>query len=115
MTKVINKIDEYDKQLVNAMDRALNRMALDIHRLSNLTVPVKTGALKTWSWNRRIGRLKWRVQYDMEYALVQETAPGGWRYTKTGSGPHFLGNSLDVISKDKEAYLKREINDIKVM
>jgi hypothetical protein len=83
---------------------ALAMMAADIERLAKMTAPVRTGALYQSIRNMRIAPGHWRVTVgddstSNKYAAYQEFGQrrdGSYvvrRYTKSGTGDHFLENA----------------------
>jgi hypothetical protein len=120
------------------MDRALNRMAIDIERLAKMTVPVKGGQLKSSGQHQRVGRLKYVVYFNKEYAAhvefgvrAHQIAPKNkdflafkigekWVYTKKAvmhpgfKGRFFLSDAIKtIIAKDIE-YIRKEAKGIDV-
>ena len=116
--KIINKIGSFVKQHGEAMDRSLNRMAIDIHRLSAMRVPVKEGLLKGSARHFRVGFLHYRTLYNKEYAAYQEFGGDGHRvvrrYTTPGTGKLYLRRSGDEIKAKAMQYFKQESARIKV-
>ena len=86
--KIVNKIKEFAKQNADAMDRSLNKMAIDIERLSKEQVPFgETGGLKASGKHQKIGYLNYRVSYNKRYARYQEFGGDGTRKVRRYSLP----------------------------
>lgn len=102
----------------NAMDRALNRMVVDIVRLSQAKVPVLHGQLRSSKTFGQTGGLQYYVQYNKVYAAYQEFGGDGNRtvknYTKAGTGKFYLRDSGEEITKKALDYFKMEARSIKV-
>jgi hypothetical protein len=134
--KVIDKLPSFVSNNVNAMDRVLNKMSIDIERIAKLTVPVKTGQLKASGHHTRNGLLNYKVFFNKEYAAHIEfgTKPHvivatnkkvladkkagvifGKRVMHPGfKGRFFLTNAVkQVLSRDVE-YFRKEVQTIKV-
>jgi len=117
--KVINKMTEFARENESAMDRALNKMSIDIERLSKEQVPFgKTGHLKASGRHQRYGKLKYKVEFDREYARFQEF--GGdekrkvIRYSMPGKKAHYLRDPGIEISKRAIDYIKQQVNSIHI-
>lgn len=114
--KVINNIMKFVKHYNNGMDRALNRMAIDIERLAKARVPVgKTGQLKASGKHRKVGNLRYHTEFNKEYAAYQEWGGDGKgkvvrNYTTPGTGKFYLKRSGDEIKKRAWQYVKQEMN-----
>lgn len=117
--KIVNKINEFAKQNASAMDVALNRMAVDIERLSKMQVPFKKGQLKSSGRHQRIGLLKYKVEYDKEYARYQEFGGDGKRvvkrYSYPGKNKFYLRDSGRIVAGKALSYIKSETVGIKVL
>lgn len=115
---IINNIAKFLVQNERALDRALNRMAVDIERLSKVRVPVDKGQLKSSGKHVKVGPLHYRTEFNKEYAAYQEFGGDGKRivrnYTTPGTGAHYLKNSGDQIKKNAWGYIKAEVNRIKI-
>lgn len=137
----IRIVDHWDKFAAGnelAMDRALNRMAIDIERQAKMTVPVKKGQLKSSGHHQRMGRLSYVVYFNKEYAAhvefgvsAHQIAPknkgflafqigGKWVYTKKAvmhpgfKGRFYLTDAIKaVVSKDID-YIRQEVQNISV-
>ena len=116
--KVIDNIQQFVVQNEAAMDRALNRMAIDIERASKARVPVDKGQLRASGYHMRIGPLNYRVVFNKEYAAYQEFGGDGRRtvkrYTTPGTGKFYLKDSGDRVKENALSYIKQENNNIKV-
>lgn len=122
--KVINNLKKFSKQDQEASDRAFERMAVDILRLSKIRVPHgKTGFLESSGRYRRVGILKYVVEYGQEgaskaYARFQEYGGDGNRvvrnYTKPGSGKAFLRGSAEQVVKNALNYITSEKKGIRI-
>jgi hypothetical protein len=122
--KIINNLKKFVKKDREAGDRAFERMAVDILRLSKIRVPHgDTGILESSGRYRRIDTLKYVVEYGQEgpakaYARFQEFGGDGKRvvrnYTKSGSGKGFLRESADTIVNNAMNYITSEKKGLKV-
>ena len=116
--KIVDNILRFVAASENAMDRALNRMAVDIERLSKEQVPHLKGQLKASGYHIKIGRLSWRVVYNKEYARFQEF--GGddkrvvRRYSKPGKKKFYLRDPGRLIAQRAPLYFKQESDKIKI-
>jgi hypothetical protein len=99
-----------------AMDRALNRMAIDIERLSKEQVPVDHGQLRSAGDHLQLSLLRWVVKYDKVYARYQEFGGDGRRvvrnYSKPGSKAFYLKDPGDTIAQNALSYIKQEAGTI---
>lgn len=116
--KVIDKMPSFISGNYGAMDRSLNRMAIDIERLSKEQVPVLKGQLRSSGKHRRIGPLKYVMEYLKEYARFQEFGGDGKRtvrhYTYPGKKAFYLRDSAQTIVSKAISYFKSEAERIKV-
>jgi undecaprenyl pyrophosphate synthase len=112
--KIIDKLQQFAQKNANAMDRALNLMAVDIERLSKEQVPHDKGHLKVSGRHEKKGFLNWQVVYNKVYALYQHEGKrqdGSHvvrRYSKPGKKKHYLKDPGMQISKRAVDYFKRE-------
>ncbi len=103
--KVVSNMAKFVSQSTKAFDRALNRMAIDIERLSKAQVPVgptksqnsnshSSGQLRSSGHHMKVGFLRYVTYYNMEYARFQEFGGDENRtvhnYTKPGSKKFYL-------------------------
>lgn len=118
--KVLDNILKFVEQHNHAMDRALNRMAIDIERLSKTRVPVDKGPLKSSGRHRKVGNLHYRTEFNKEYAGYQEFGQrrdGTHRvknYTTPGTGKFFLKSSGDEVAERAWSYFRQEAKKIRV-
>jgi hypothetical protein len=116
--KIIDKSKQFVRANEDAVDRALNRMAIDIERLSKEQVPHNKGPLKSSGSHRRYDRLIYHVFYRKEYALYQHEGGDGKRvvrnYSKPGKKKHYLIDPAKIISEKKTNYMKQEISQISI-
>lgn len=122
--KIINNLKKFVKKDREAGDRAFERMAVDILRLSKIKVPHgDTGILESSGRYRKIDVLKYVVEYGQEgpakaYARFQEYGGDGNRvvrnYTKAGSGKAYLRGSADTVMNNALNYITSEKKGIKV-
>lgn len=134
--KIIDNSKKFMELSEDATDRALNNMAIDIERLSKAQVPVgptkamlkkagkstkrytAPGSLKSSGYHRKIGKMKYVVAYNKEYALYQHEGGDGKRvvknYTRAGKKKHFLIDPAQLIASKAFTYLKREIDKIRL-
>lgn len=116
--RITNKIKQFAKKHEGAMDRALNRMAVDIERLSKQFVPHKDGQLKSSGRHRKRDKFKYTVSYDMEYAAFQEYGGDGKRvvrrYSKAGKKKFYLRDAGNSISSKVINYFRSEAGKIKI-
>lgn len=118
------RINDRAKQFIieNAagMDRSLNRMAIDIERLSKQQVPHKKGQLEASGGHRRVSPLHYVVEYNKEYAEYQHRGQrrDGTRvvrkYSKPGKKKEFLSDPGDTIADKAVSYFKQEGTTIRV-
>lgn len=117
--KIIDKIQDFVKENGTAIDRALNRMAVDIERLSKTRVPVRKGFLKASGRHERMGFMNYRTIFNKEYAAYQEFGGDGRRviknYTTPGTGKFYLKSSGDEIKKNALNYIIQEGKRVKVL
>lgn len=118
MLRIINNIGKFSKEYFNALDRALNRIAIDIERLSKTQVPLDKGQLRASGYHRRLGFLNYRIIYNKEYARYQEFGGDDRRvvrhYTTPGTKKFYLRDPGNLIKGRALEYLKRELGTIKV-
>ena len=116
--KIIDNIGKFVIESTNALDRSLNRMAIDIERLSKQQVPHDKGQLKASGSHRKIGPLRYQVVYNKEYAAYQEFGGDGKRivrnYSKPGKKKFYLRDPGDLISSRALDYIKSESDRIKI-
>jgi len=122
--KIINNLKKFVKKDREAGDRAFERMAVDILRLSKIKVPHgDTGILESSGRYRKLAVLKYVVEYGQEgpakaYARFQEYGGDGNRvvrnYTKAGSGKAYLRGSADTVMNNALNYITSEKKGIKV-
>lgn len=116
--KIVNKLLEFAKENEGAMDRALNRMAVDIERLSKMQVPHDKGQLKASGYHKKEGRLHYTVGYNKVYARYQEFGGDGKRivknYSKPGKKKFYLKDPATMIAKRAVDYFKQEAKGVKV-
>jgi hypothetical protein len=116
--RIIDKTGKFISEVSKGSDRALNRMAIDIERLSKQQVPVKHGQLRASGHHSRVALLRYSISYNKEYALYQHEGhrKDGSRviknHTKPGSKTHYLIDPARQIWSSKDAYLKSEIGNI---
>jgi hypothetical protein len=115
---VIDKLKDFVRENSDAMDRALNAMAIDIERLSKAQVPFKKGQLKASGTHIRMGMLSYKVIYNKIYARFQEFGGDGKRvvkhYSYPGKKAHYLRDPGNEVAKRAVDYFKREVNTIRV-
>ena len=96
---VIDKLPRFKGSLYNVMDDALNEGARDTLLKAKTKAPVEHGHLRGASEIKRVGRLKQRISFWIEYARFQEFGGDGKRrvrkYTTAGTGAHYLRNAGD--------------------
>lgn len=125
--KVIDNILGFVRNNGNAMDRALNRMAVDIERQAKSRVPVSAtlamgnkrgggGHLRASGTHRKQGFLKYIVEFNKEYAAFQEWGGDGKRivrhYTTPGTGKFYLRDAGRNIAGKAFDYFKQEARSI---
>lgn len=111
--KVDDHILEWAAKQARRDDIALGAAAQDIEMIAAYNVPVDTGNLaKHIKKRRRTGR-HWRVEVNESYAAYQERgmrADGSHivrRYSRPGSGAHYLANAGNVVAKRFSGYFER--------
>lgn len=136
--KIIDNWDTFAKGNEDAMDRALERMSIDIERQAKMTVPVVKGPLKSSGRHQKTGHLSWIVFFDKEYASAVELgakphtiSPGAkgflafqidgkWIFTRKpihhpgSKGRFFLTKAIEQITSKDTEYIKREAGNIHV-
>lgn len=116
--KIVDQMKRFIQLNEDAVDRALNRMAIDVERLSKERAPVLHGQLWASGHHLRKGRLNYVMIFDKEYARYQEFGGDGRRkiknYTKAGTGAHYLRDSGNTISDKSIGYIKSEIQRIHI-
>jgi len=116
--KVTNNIKRFVAQNASAMDRSLNKMAVDIERLSKEQVPFRNGQLKASGKHLKRGFLKWQVEYDTVYARYQEFGGDARRvirnYTLPGKKSFYLRDPGDLISRRAVQYFLQEAKTISI-
>lgn len=118
--KIIDKTPQFLRLTNQQLDRAMFSMANDIQNLAKMKAPVKQGHLYSRIIARRKPGLKnaFVVEADMEYARYQEFGGDGKRkvkrYTKPGTGAHYLGNSGKIIAGNAIMYFKKEIRNASI-
>lgn len=114
--RIVDKIKSFAENNVNAFDRALGRMAIDIERLSKEQVPFKKGQLKSSGYHHRKGLMNWEVVYNKVYALYQHEGGDGRRvvrkYSYPGKKKHYLKDPGEIVAKRAVDYLRQEANNI---
>jgi hypothetical protein len=120
MLKIIDNIGKFLDQNNKALDRALNRMAIDIERLAKQTVPFDKGQLKASGYHTKVGNLNYRTIFNKEYAAFQEFGmrrDGSHvvrRYSHTGKKAHYLGDAGKTIASRALDYIRQEARSIKI-
>lgn len=116
--KIINNINQFVQKNATAMDRGLARAAVDIERLAKAKVPVDKGQLKASGRHIKVGFMKYRTEFNKEYAAFQEFGGDSTRtvrkYTTPGTGKFFLKNAGDTVKGRILGYFKQEARTIKV-
>lgn len=111
--KITDNIKDFVRNNASAMDRALNRMAIDVERQSKAQVPHDKGQLKASGHFTRLGLLKYKVQYNSEYARFQEFGGDDKRkvlhYSKAGKKKFYLRDAGKTIAARAIDYIKGEI------
>jgi hypothetical protein len=111
------KYTDRSKQFYNikseAIDSALARMVKDIKQVAWITMPFLSGAMQKNTKDEKIGKLRYRVLVDTQYASYQEKgsrADGSHkvrRYSTAGTGSGFLRKAGSQVVKDAMNYLKQ--------
>jgi hypothetical protein len=118
MIKIIDNIMKFVKNNAVAMDRGLNRMAIDIERLSKEQVPVDKGQLRSSGNHSRVGIMKYKVTYNKVYARFQEFGGDDSRTVKNykypGKKKGFLRDPGRIIAKQAFSYFKQEARTVTV-
>lgn len=117
--KIINNIKKYTSANESALDRALNRMSIDIERLSKEQVPHgETGSLKASGHHERVSKLKYHIIYNKVYALYQHEGGDGKRvvrrYSKPGKKKHYLKDPGELIGRKAIEYFRQEVSNIRI-
>jgi hypothetical protein len=122
--RIVDKSLAFVTASTNALDRALNNMAIDVERLSKAQVPFKHGQLKASGYHRKDGKLKYIVGFDKEYAAYQEwggaTDKNGVvrvvrKYSASGKGKFYLADPIKLVTSKAYNYFEQQINKIKIM
>lgn len=115
---IIDKSKKFIKANYDALDRALNVMAIDIERISKNVVPFKRGHLKASGKHFRIGYLLYKVYYHKEYARYQEFGTDGSKvvrhYTMAGKKKFYLRDSGREVARKAVQYFKNQIKTIRI-
>ncbi len=115
---IINNIRKFAQENANAMDRALNKMAIDIERLSKEQVPHSKGQLKASGRHEKVGYLKYKVSYNKVYARFQEFGGDGKRvvrkYSLPGKKKFYLRDPGRTIAQRVIDYFKEQARTIRV-
>lgn len=108
----------------NALNRALEIMAMDTVTLAKTKVPVKKSHLQSSINYTKVNDLNYAVYAGTklnateDYARFQEFGGDGNRniknYTTPGTGAHFIKDSGDNRKKDFVKYIKQQTNLIKI-
>lgn len=116
--KVINKLLDFVRKNSGAMDVALNRMAVDVERLSKAQVPLKHGQLRSSGSHVKNGPLSYSVSYNKKYARFQEFGGDDKRvvknYSKPGTKSFYLRDAGKEIAKNALNYIKQEVQSIRI-
>ena len=116
--EIKNRIVEFAKNNTAAMDRVLNRMALDILTMSKAQVPYKTSLLQQSGKYGKKSPLLYEVFYNKIYAAYQEF---GMRkdgthvvknYTTPGTKKFYLRDPAQLITSRILNYIKQEVGKI---
>lgn len=112
--EVRSNIPKYSRAVEKNLESALNQMASDIEMLAKVQkVPVDQGHLQGSIENKREGRLKRKVEASAKYARFQEFGGDGKRrvrrYSKPGTGAHYMRDSAKDIDRRKNQYIARNI------
>lgn len=120
--KIIDNLDKFVTGYFKSADRALNRMAVDIDRLSKAQVPIGKhgGQLRASGYHSKIGFLLYRIVYNMEYARYQEF--GEWsdgshkirKHTYPGKKTFYLRDAGNTIAQRATQYFVQEAGRIKI-
>lgn len=111
---VTDKMPNFKKLSVLASDRALERMSVDILRLSQIQVPYKEGDLKASGSFTKLGSMSYLVEYTAPYAMIQEEGVGMVNYTTPGTKAHYLRDPGELIGAKAVEYFKQEVAKIVV-
>lgn len=115
---ISNKLPDFINKFYQGADRALNRMAIDIERLSKVQVPHLKGQLKASGHHFKQGFLNYRIEYNKEYARYQEFGGDGKRivthYSKPGKKKFYLRDPGRLIGSKALDYLRNELKGIAV-
>lgn len=118
--KITNKIKQFIIQNERALDIGLDNMSKDIEVLGKMRVPYKEGDLMDEIKAKRVGRLRYKVVVDKEYAAYQERGKrkDGSRvvrkYTTPSTGKNFLSKSGDQVGGKASDYFKQAVNNIRL-
>jgi len=122
--KVVNNIKLWEQLQAKDMDLAVERMADDVKRLSEVHVPVLNRELKQTAEKSKESTAHYRVWYDrygdLGYAAYQERgmrADGTHvirRHTRPSATTHFLENAGNKVKSKAISYLKAAVKDRKL-
>jgi hypothetical protein len=116
--RIVNNLVKFAKSAIEAQDRALNKMAIDIERLSKEQVPHDKGQLKASGYHKKTGILEYRVGYNKEYARFQEFGGDGKRivrrYSKPGKKKFYLRDPSKIITERGAEYFINESRRIRI-
>ena len=111
--EIKDNLDKWVYRQIRQHDLALGAAAQDIEMIAAYYVPVDTGRLARMIRRRRKNALNWEVRVDEDYAAYQERgmrADGSHRvrkYSRPGSGPHYLARAAGVVQQKIASYFIR--------
>ena len=119
MFKIIDKSLQFISLANNALDKALNNMAIDVERLAKIQVPHNKGQLKASGYHERLGQFRYNVGFNKEYAAYQEWGGDGKKkivkhYSKAGKKKFYLRDPVQLVQSKSYAYYKTQVDKIKL-
>lgn len=111
--EIKDNLDKWVYRQIRQHDLALGAAAQDIEMIAVYYVPVDSGRLARMIRRRRKNALNWEVRVDEDYAAYQERgmrADGSHRvrkYSRPGSGPHYLARAAGVVQQKIASYFIR--------
>lgn len=110
---ILDHTPTFEEHNEHVCDIALGSMAQDVEMMAAFKVPVDTGALARYIRKLRISARHWKVTVNKDYAEYQERgsrADGSYRvrrYSRPGSGTHFLEDAGNIAKGRKNSYFKK--------
>jgi hypothetical protein len=116
--KIYDGTDKFTSLASKAISIALGNMAKDIETVAKVKkVPVDKSDLQSNIEHKKVTSKHYRVEVDKAYARFQEYGGDNKRkvrkYTKPGTGAHYLRDSGEIIVRKFPAYFKAQTQLVK--